>query len=170
MKSIKDLPKRKRTRLPEFDYSSNGIYFVTICTQNRRKILSEIFVGQGLAPAEIRLSKYGQIAEKQILALEERFDTVKIENHVIMPDHIHILINIKNYAAGPRPCPTLSDIICAYKSLTVRECKQKYSIDKFFQSSFYEHIIRNEQDFKETWEYIERNPCRWIEKNTTPRI
>ena len=170
LKSIKDLPKRKRTRLPEFDYSSNGIYFVTICTQNRRKILSEIFVGQGLGPAEIRLLKYGQIAEKQIFAFEERFDNVKIENHVIMPDHIHLLVNIKNFAAEPCPCPTLSDVVCAFKSLTTRECKQKHKIEKLFQTSFYEHIIRNEQDFKETFEYIERNPYRWIEENTTPRI
>ena len=86
------LPVRKPNRLKNYDYSSNGIYFVTICTQNRRKILSEIFVGQGLGPAEIRLLKYGQIAEKQIFALEERFDNVKIENHVIMPDHIHAII------------------------------------------------------------------------------
>ncbi len=66
------LPQRKPTRLPEFDYSNNGVYFVTICTHNRKKILSEIFVGQGLGPAEIILSKYGEIAEKQIFALEKR--------------------------------------------------------------------------------------------------
>ncbi len=89
---------------------------------------------------------------------------------MIMPDHIHLLVNIKNFAAGASPCPTLSDVVCAFKSLTTRECKQKHKIEKLFQTSFYEHIIRNEQDFKETWEYIERNPYRWIEKNTTPRI
>ena len=59
-----DLPKRKRTRLRNYDYSSTGIYFITICTKDKRQLLSKITVGQGLAPAENQLTQYGDIAKE----------------------------------------------------------------------------------------------------------
>lgn len=117
-----NLPKRKPTRLANFDYSTNGAYFITICTYNRKRFFGNI-VGQGLAPAENRLSIYGQIAEEQLLLLENRYQNIKIYKYVIMPNHIHIIISINN-TAGASPCPTISNIICTYKSLTSRICRQ----------------------------------------------
>ncbi len=61
-----DLPKRKPTRLRGYDYSTHGAYFVTICSHNRKQIFSHINVGQGLAPAENKLTAYGKIAEEQL--------------------------------------------------------------------------------------------------------
>ena len=156
------LPERKHTRLKKYDYSGPGAYYVT---EKRMRILSRIIVGRGLAPAGIDLSEYGRIAEQQLFLLEKRYSFVKIDKYVVMPDHIHVIVILKEYAAGASPRPTLFDILCVYKSLTTRACKQAgFGYRKLFQDSFYEHIIRNRQDYEETWEYIQNNPARWIEK------
>ncbi len=153
------LPKRKHPRLENYDYSSAGAYFVTICTQGRRCLLSSV-VGGGLAPAETQYTAYGQIAREQLLLLEERYPTLKVDKYVIMPNHIHAILTLRE-AAGASPRPTLTDIICAYKSLTTRQCKKLQPIDKLFQSSFYEHVIRGSEDYKEIAEYIVNNPKQW---------
>ncbi len=155
-----NLPKRKPTRLKGYDYSTPGMYFITICTHNRNCILSNI-VGQGLAPAEINLSKYGKIAEEQLLDLENRYKTIKIDKYVIMPNHIHIIVVLDN-TAGATPCPTISDVICSFKSLITRICnKSNNTPQKIFQTSFHDHIIRDEKDYQKIWEYIDTNVIRW---------
>ena len=157
-----ELPNRKPNRLKQYDYTGNGAYFITICTQNRAEILSEIIVGRGLAPAECKLSEYGKIAEQELLNLEKRYAGVKIDKYVIMPNHIHAIISINNdLTAGASPRPTLSDIICTFKSITTRLCNKRHKGNKIFQTSFYDHIIRGEEDFKEIWEYIDGNPQKW---------
>ncbi len=200
-------PNRKHPRLKEYDYSSAGAYFITICTQNKQQLLSHIStvcpennittvgwehppnndsrhsdntltaVGRGLAPAlknkpvarnciigenlvRLELTPLGKIAEKQLLLLEERFPNLKINQYVIMPDHIHILLTLIPLSAGASPRPTIPDIICAYKSLTTKECKEVSSIKKLFQSSYYDHIIRGKDDFDEARKYICENPLR----------
>ena len=157
-----ELPNRKPNRLKQYDYTGNGAYFITICTQNRAEILSEIIVGRGLAPAECKLSEYGKIAEQELLNLEKRYAGVKIDKYVIMPNHIHAIISINNdLTAGASPRPTLSDIICTFKSITTRLCNKRHKGNKIFQTSFYDHIIRGQEDFKEIWEYIDGNPQKW---------
>ena len=99
------MPKRKHPRLKEYDYSTNGAYFITVCTQDRRCLLSRI-VGRGLAPAEIEYTKYGKIAEEQLLLLEYRYPFLKVEKYVIMPNHIHVIFMLDDAAAGASPRPT----------------------------------------------------------------
>ena len=65
--------------------------------------------------------------------------------------------------AGASPRPTLSDIICTFKSITTRLCNKRHKGNKIFQTSFYDHIIRGQEDFKEIWEYIDGNPQKWRE-------
>ena len=154
-----DFPKRIHPRLKEYDYSSDGIYFVTICTQNKNHLLSRI-VGRGLAPA-VQLTDYGKIAEQQLFLLKKRFPYIEIDNYVIMPNHIHIIFWFKSQTAGASPRPTLVDVVCAYKSLTTRECKKIKPIDKLFQTSFYEHIIREGKDYEVKSQYIHENPLKW---------
>ena len=156
-----NLPDRKTIRLKNYNYCANGYYFITICTHNRKNIFSNI-VGQGLAPAEDILTRYGEIANEQLLNLENRYSHIKIDKYVIMPNHIHAIIAI-NKTAGASPCPTLSDIICTFKSLTTRICKRQYSIDKIWQRSFYDHVIRDENDYLKIWNYIDTNPQKWCE-------
>lgn len=158
-----EFPNRKPNRLKGYDYSKNGTYFITICADRKRPVFSKI-VGQGLAPAEIKLSKYGETAKYQLLLLERRYDGLKIDNYVIMPNHIHIILNLQSQSAGASPCPTVSDIMCAYKSITTLKCKKAgYKFNKLFQTSFYDHIIRDEYDYFTKWQYIDENPSKWLE-------
>ena len=138
MDKEKELPKRKSTRLKNFDYSSVGAYFVTICVRDRMRILSEIVrtdfaaidktmdvaVGEGLAPPEITVKSKpcGEVVKEQLGLIEARFPSVTIEDYVIMPDHIHAVIFLHDNAGGASPSPTLDDVICAFKSLTSRAC------------------------------------------------
>ena len=154
-----NLPKRKHTRLARYDYNTAGAYFITICTQNRQCLLSHI-VGRGLAPAEIQYTIYGRIAKEQLLLLEQRYPSIKIDRHVIMPNHIHAILFLEE-VAGASLRPTVTDIVCAYKSLTTRQCKKAQPIEKLFQSSFYEHVIRGREDYNEIAEYIVKNPNQW---------
>ncbi len=155
--------KRKHPRLGNYDYSSAGAYFVTICTQNRSCVLSRI-VGRGLAPAEtsaIEYTTFGKIADKQLLLLEDRYPCLAVDQYVIMPNHIHIIMILNGDTAGASPRPTIMDIVCAYKSLTTKECKNKGFGGKLFQTSFHEHIIRGREDYEKIVKYIYENPIRW---------
>ncbi len=156
-------PKRKNIRLKDYAYSENGAYFITICTHERKNIFSHV-VGQGLAPAEIKLSSIGEIINNEILNLGDRFQNIKIDKYVIMPNHIHAIIIIQIKTAGASPCPTLSDIICAFKSLSTRKIHKTLNIDtNIFQRSFYDHVIRDETDYLKIWNYIDTNPHKWQE-------
>ncbi len=155
-----NLPSRKHPRLNTFDYSSSGAYFITICTQDRQCILSN-FIKHELFPVKIKYTEYGKIAEEQLILLEKRYPSVKVDQYVIMPDHIHIILVIHDDKSEASFHPTVSDIVCTYKSLTTRECKKVGSIQKLFQTSFYEHIIRNHEDYIEISKYIQENPTHW---------
>ena len=149
-----ELPKRKPNRLPKYDYSQNGAYFITICTQDRKKILSDI-VGDD---AHIVPKPYGSIVETYILNVPE------IEKYVIMPDHIHMIIRLDNgsmWASTPtNPNHNISSIVRSIKTLTTKEVGKP-----IFQRSYYDHVIRNQKDYDEVWEYIENNPRKWVLDN-----
>ena len=160
---IKELPKRKHPRMKDFDYSLCGAYFITICTQNRRCLLSHV-VGRGLAPAEeasLELTSFGEIAKQQLFLLKERYPFLDVDQYVIMPNHIHMILILDNETAGASPRPTVMDIICTYKSLTTKMCKEHGFKDKLFQDSFYDHIIRNLEDYRNIAKYIYDNPNQW---------
>lgn len=156
---------RKPTRLKGYDYGA-GVYFVTICTCSRKCILSDIIVGEGLAPPAVRLTQYGIVAEEQLLALETRYPTVQIDKYVIMPNHIHAIIQVRENAGetgGASPSPTLINVVGAFKSLTTRLCNRIRPIPKLFQRSFHDHVIRGDADYQEIWTYIDNNPAKWAE-------
>ncbi len=97
---------RKTTRLEIFDYNSVGAYFITICTQNKEHLLSQIvtketFVGTGVLDGPqtskgifVELTEYGKIADKYINQLNDFYENISIDDYVIIPNHIHLLINI----------------------------------------------------------------------------
>ena len=161
--------QRKSLRLPCYDYSQGGVYFVTICTQNRRECLSDVCRGGAL------LRPAGQIVQREISAMESRF-SITVDKYVIMPNHIHLLLSTAGEGAVTRaeqsPAPTtgvampsLSDMICVLKSVTAKEINRMENTPgrRFWQRSFYDHVIRNERDYLRAWQYIEDNPARWAE-------
>ena len=164
-----DLPKRKPTRMHNFDYNSKGAYFITICTQDRKQILSKIAksydqsVGDGAHDiAKTVLSHYGKIVEKYILSTEN-IKGVEIDSYIIMPNHIHMIIiirgNIISNGMSKAPSPTnamLSHIVSALK----RFCNKEIG-HNIFQRSFHDHIIRNISDYNRIAKYIYENPLLW---------
>ena len=154
---MSELQKRKSNRLQNFDYSTNGAYFITICTYNKECILSNI-VGEGLcALPKINLNPIGEEIEKSINYINDYYDNIKIVKHIIMPNHIHLLIEINNQTGGHGD-PPLQSIIGQLKSYTTN----KYG-KQLWQRSYYDHIIRNEEDYLNVWEYINNNVKKWTE-------
>ena len=113
---------------------------------------------------------FGECIKEQINNLEIRYENVKIDNYVIMPNHIHILMRIENQTGGASPSPTVSDIICAFKSLSTLEFKKLFSIDILFQRSYHDHIIRDDIDYQQIWQYIDENPIKWAEDKYNTNI
>ena len=159
-----EMKKRKHPRLNFYDYSLPGYYYVTIHTEKNVATLSGVRPAAAPAGAVVRLTRLGEIAEQQLLALEQRYSCVRIDKYVIMPNHIHIIIRITEETAGASPRPTLMDVICAYKSLTTRMYNQLSRTPgrKLFQTSFYETVLRNEKAYQECWRYIDGNPAKWL--------
>lgn len=158
-------PVRKPNRLKQYDYSQNGAYFITICTEDRKCILSKVVGGGVLDAPSTRLTEYGSMVDHQIKSMNRHYQNVQTEKYVIMPNHIHLLIRISNEGVqiqnGPSgtPAPT-NAVIPAYISTLKRLCNRKFG-KNIWQRSFHDHIIRTESDYEMIWAYIDTNPARW---------
>ena len=162
MHKEKELPQRKSTRLKNFDYSFSGAYFITICTENRQQILSSIVGGDVPdAPKNVELSTYGKIAEKYIKQLNDFYDDVKVDRYVIMPNHIHIMLFVLQNGASRTSPPTKQHAtVSQFVSTFKRFCNKEYG-GNIWQRYFYDHVIRNREDYEEHIKYIYENPIRW---------
>ena len=162
-----NLIKRKSTRLPNYDYSQNGAYFVTICTKNRRYLFSEVVGSIHESTAKIKLKPYGRIVDEIINNLSERFD-INIDNYIIMPNHIHMIISIENSSikrsireSTLRNRSTISKVV-GYLKMNTSKQVHKINPDKdVWQRSYFDHIIRDEKDYLTKWNYIDGNPSKW---------
>ena len=156
-----EFKNRKHPRLKNYDYSLPEYYYLTIHSEKAAPALSS--VRQETAPWEAVtvLTTCGEIAKQQLFALEKRYQYVKVDKYVIMPTHIHVILVL---AEGTLPRPILMDIVRAYKSLTTRLYNQMFGTEgrKLFQTSFYESVLRNEQAYRECWNYIDGNPKKWL--------
>ncbi len=162
-----EYPKRKHPRLDNYDYSLPGYYYATIHIRSSQSLLSHIEMNQdGLV---VKLTALGMIARNQLLDLENRYLYVKVDKYVVMPTHIHAIFSLSGKEAER---PGLTDIICAYKSLTTREVNQKLHTPgtRLFQTSFYETVLRNERSYQECWRYIDENPRKWMLKEDMPEF
>ena len=150
-------PERKHPRLKEYDYSLPGYYHVTICVADDSVTLSRILPGQ------ICLTKAGAIAREQLLALEQRYPYVRIDKYVIMPNHIHVIIRLMAEEIQTKR-PDIPRIVRTFKSLTTRLCNDVHDTPgkQWFQTSFYDEILRNEKAYQECWRYIDENPLKWL--------
>ena len=154
---------RKTTRLKSADYDRNQVVFLTICTKERRCILSRI-VGTGVLDGpKIELTEYGKIAEKYINQLNNFYNDLSVESYVIMPNHIHILLWVKGNENGPSrtPVPTVQNTIPAKFLSTFKRFCNKECGKNIWQYRSNDHIIRNREDYEEHLRYIYENPTRW---------
>ena len=150
-------------RLRGADYNCNGVVFLTICTKDRRCILSRI-VGTGVPDGpQIELTKYGQIADKYIHQLDDFYDYLSVKSYVIMPNHIHILLLVKGDENGPSrtPVPTVQNSVPSrFVSTFKRFCNKECGMN-IWQYRSNDHIIRSRDDYEEHIKYIYENPIRW---------
>ena len=158
-----DLPKRKHIRIEDYDYSTPGAYFVTVCTANRAKIFWSDRRGELRSPVNVTLSDIGIIVDNEIRKLNSVYDTVRVDKYSIMPDHIHFIISINADENGrTRFAPTISRVMKQFKGSITKQIGRP-----IWQKSFYDHGIRNQQDYDEIWQYIENNPLKYA-LNRTP--
>lgn len=150
-------PRRKPNRLINYDYSSNGAYFVTICTEKRKKLFCEI-VGDGFA---VPLQP-GIVAAQWVEKIPIQYPVVSVDHYVVMPNHIHLLLRFESVQGTADPSPTLGAVVGWYKYQVTRElCNGLDSRARVFQRSFHDHVIRGNADYQKIWEYIDTNPLRW---------
>ncbi len=158
-----EVKNRKTTRLKCGNYNNNSVVFLTICTKERKCILSRI-VGTGVPDGpHIELTQYGLVADKYINQINSFYDKISVNGYVIMPNHIHIMLNIKGNLNGPSgtPVPTAQNTLTAqFVSTFKRFCNKEYG-DNIWQYRSYDHIIRNRIDYEEHMRYIYENPKRW---------
>ena len=156
-----NLPNRKTIRLPEYDYDSPGYYFITICTQDKLKLLCNIVVSDLITGAEIQMLPYGRIAEEHLTNMQQFYGDIYIDKYVIMPNHVHMLLCIPYEALPDKPTikkDKISRFIGTFKRFCQRDCG-----NNIWQYRSYDHVIRNEQDYRKIWNYIDCNPGKWTE-------
>ena len=185
-------PTRKRIRLPEYSYSENRMYFITICAKDKQKIFGRV-VGDGARDVpQVVLSPYGRIIEKYIRVMDNKYYNVFIDKYIIMPNHVHLLIAVSNNASdeayrddirvsyfgtSQAPSPTehpcdkvvliennesTNKIIPIFISLFKRYCNHEIG-NNIWQRSYYDHVLRNYRDYHDTCLYIDNNPAHWAE-------
>ncbi|MCX5886646.1 MAG: transposase [Proteobacteria bacterium] len=178
-----NLHHRHSIRLRGYDYSKEGAYFITICTQNRECLFGEIVDGRMV------LNEAGRMIQSVWDELPQHYPGVDIDAFVIMPNHVHGIFVFENRVGAGFPCPeknvqaqTKEDAGTAplrkILGLVVAYFKYKTtkSINKFqdtsgchlWQRNYYEHIIRNEDDLNRIREYIIYNPVQWITDPENP--
>ena len=169
---MKELPVRKSIRLKGYDYSSTGYYFITICVEDRHEMLGTVVVGDGVLDVPfVQLSEYGIIAEKRIRAVDEHYEHISIQNHVIMPNHIHILLAVLNdkesgmssRTSGTSRTPSPTNAVIPSFISTLKRFIHKDCGFVLFQRGCHDRIIRNEEEYRIRWNYIDNNPVRWAE-------
>ena len=143
---------RKPNRLNGYDYSSQGAYFITICTLDRKCTLSHIVGGDALIAPQTNLTHCGEIARKYIESMPG------IDKYVIMPNHIHLLIAIDGPMKASAPTISVPNLIRSFKVLVSKEIGQS-----IWQRSYHDHITRDEEDYLNHLQYIENNPAKWSE-------
>lgn len=168
-----NLPSRKVIRLPGYDYSYPGLYFVTICTHDRKDIFGNIVACVGArhaSPAYMQLNRYGQLIKHIWKELPAHY-SVSLDSFQIMPDHIHFVIYIRNSGeACLAPTITLGTIVGSFKSACTKQIRLMMNDSRYilWQRNYFEHIIKDEVDLKRIRYYIKQNPANWRNELNLP--
>jgi len=163
------LPTRKKNRLSNYDYNSIGVYFITICTTDRKCIFWKDYhfstdavsgnsVGASIARQQEHLSSYGQVVLSAIKNIPTYYPCVNVDNYAIMPNHVHLLLSLNEAGGRAMLAPTISTVVAQTKGFVTKQLG--FSI---WQKTFHDHIVRNQNDYDSIWQYIQDNPFKWDE-------
>jgi len=163
MPANKELPDRRFPRRAGFDYSSAAIYFVTICTNEKRVLFGRI------AGSQILANRFGKIVQETWHELPDHYSRVHLDCFALMPNHVHgVLALVDPVGAGLRPARVqthhgLSEIIRAFKGFSSRAISELNPSlrSAVWQRGFYDHIIRNADDLANVRRYVYQNAARW---------
>ncbi len=154
------MANRKSMRLKGYNYHSKGIYFITICTRDRKCVFGKI------EAETMVLNSYGVIAQKALLeSAEIRNNEITIKNYVVMPNHVHFLIEIVDNGNDDSgvcntplrsPSKTIGAIVRGIKGSVTGQIGFQV-----WQRGYYDHIVRNEDDYNKICEYISTNVVKW---------
>ncbi len=154
---------RKVNRLQKYNYSTPGYYFITACTDQRQEYFGKIKEGG------IILNECGKIAEAIWQRTPKIYKDIELDGYIIMPNHIHAIVIINKQATGLHY--NLSKIVGTYKNVVTKNIRQRLNPEFAWQPSFYDHVIRKEEDLEKIREYIRNNPLNWeLEKNNTKNL
>ncbi|MDO8750717.1 MAG: transposase [Dehalococcoidia bacterium] len=167
---------RRSIRLPKYDYSLPGAYFITICTFQRLPLFGEI------ANGEMRLTPHGHAAQDCWRSLADHFSIVTLDAFVVMPNHVHgvlLLTSVGAQHAAPLPqqpskphvAPhSLGAFVRGFKSAVTREVNalRQFPGVPVWQRNYYEHIIRDDDELNRIRQYIIDNPSKWNEDENNP--
>jgi REP-associated tyrosine transposase len=166
---------RRSIRLPEYDFSKAGAYYVTIVTYHRDLLFGEI------VNKEMILNELGKIADECWRAIPEHFTFVELGAYVIMPNHLHGRIVIRDDGMGTiyrahtvekfgKPIEgSLPTIVRTYKATVTRRIGRELNATGIWQRNYYEHVIRDEKDLQNKTDYINANPLLWDGDDNNPR-
>lgn len=178
--------QRRSIRLKGYDYSQSGLYFITICCQDRACLFGRV------VNDEMELNDAGKIAEQYWLDIPKHFPNVVLHEYVVMPNHVHGIIEIaetdgmdidgadivgsKNFSTlrhtphQPQPSPpqrprgtskTIGSMVRGFKIGVTKRMRNNTNVHDVWQRNYYEHIIRDEQSYHRIAEYIKNNPANW---------
>lgn len=149
------MKNRKRNRKYGFDYASNNIYFVTICTQNMIEYFGHVENGKMI------LNEYGKIIYGKIEWLEEKYPYFELHNYVVMPNHVHVLFEINSVKADDKKVKSVSSLMGAMKTTSSKDIHLAGNEKFQWQRSFHDHIVKSPQRYDLIYNYITDNPKRW---------
>ena len=150
MKYNPDIHHRRSVRLKGYDYSRAGLYFITICTQNRLCMFGDI------QNEKIILNEGGKVAEACISAISDHYSHVRLHQSVVMPNHIHCIIEIT-----PGTSKTVGSIVRGFKIGVTKWFRGNTDIHTVWQRNYHDHIIRDEKSYDQISEYTLNNPLKW---------
>ena len=155
---------RTSLRLRNYNYAQAGLYFVTVCCYERRTLFGRVVDGA------MNLSVAGKIAREEWLRTSRLRSNVFLDEFVIMPNHMHGIINLADHDIGSvtgrvQRAATIGDVVRGYKSAVTRQIKELHCGKdvRVWQRNYYEHIIRDDAAHSKICEYIQGNPQRWLE-------
>ena len=156
MKYDPQVHDRRSIRLPGYDYSQPGAYFVTICTHNRDLLL--------------RTEPVQEAVRSTWEAIPQRFRAVTLDEFVVMPNHVHGIIILGDATGAASGAPTLGAIIRAFKSISAIQSSRILNRSglPFWQRNYYEHVIRDEDELNIIRQYICDNPRNWLDDPDNP--